>query len=722
MIRRLQYNMSRSGGDDGAGGEDDDDAMISLCLTAAPNQPPPPHGPPAPQSSRRRVVLTVSAINTTVEQLHERAAATMGLTNQRASVQLQVGFPLRTLPSDSTESLQEAGIQNQERIVVTERQPHPQHATTKTATTKASPATTDAAAAAAAASPATTPSGGPKRRRQAAIAATESMASAIRRQQNEEAAAAKSTPNKRRRNATGTTSLAAAPQSLPRKLSSASRHFAALTRHGGDEGRRLRDGAAAPRKRSTAPSAVKGASTTSVAEGLVAAAANDASSAGARLMRTRWRQAVHSAYEQNQAACRVAAAPMADDPDRVTFQVVWMDDDQERPPPQQQQQAHNGNQMLKITYPKGVQGRGKFVDVVSYLPVDVLVAAVRAIHPAEALRSSNLALLSPRVFWSLVYHYYQPQQQQEKQTVLPRPRQGDVVHQALQWSCPHLDWSFLRRRPQQLSAKALENLRQQEQHQHSSTEDWEAAAAAIAAVEQAMADMPSLVSGKKAFLETIEETDADSDWQVVTPSELDWDELKECVLSYESSSSAVENDVSCALEEVVGVLSEDLHQNNWRELANCNDATALCELLLAALEERKKKAAVPFGSSTEDIGNKAKTVVPVCVAAVQAWLDHAQLQSMEEIMVEICDGNVEAVELLRDSARSGTPKDLTGWQSIVGTLHHHLVAAANTEHKSDLSGAVVALPDKQEIRKWCNRARRAMEQLEWLNWYATPID
>jgi hypothetical protein len=55
-----------------------------------------------------------------------------------------------------------------------------------------------------------------------------------------------------------------------------------------------------------------------------------------------------------------------------------------------------------------------------------------------------------------------------------------------------------------------------------------------------------------------------------------------------------------------------------------------------------------------------------------AWIGYAQGKSVGEIFVGICDGKVEAVELLTAQAHSGTPKDLAAWRSIAHILLEQL--------------------------------------------------
>ena len=101
---------------------------------------------------------------------------------------------------------------------------------------------------------------------------------------------------------------------------------------------------------------------------------------------------------------------------------------------------------------------------------------------------------------------------------------------------------------------------------------------------------------------------------------------------------------------------------------------------------------------------------------MKLWVDNAQNESVSEIIVEICDGNIEAVEILTEHARSGTPKDLAGWRSIPDLLLEQLkqkcLAQNNKTHQ---------WMDLGTISTWCDRAHRTLQDYEWLNWYATPV-
>lgn len=98
-------------------------------------------------------------------------------------------------------------------------------------------------------------------------------------------------------------------------------------------------------------------------------------------------------------------------------------------------------------------------------------------------------------------------------------------------------------------------------------------------------------------------------------------------------------------------------------------------------------------------------------------------------MVEICDTQIEAVEMLSVNAKCGTPKDLAAWRSIPDLLLKQLQREpANSNENSNFQKSNESKPlgeiwmDIPTISKWCDRAHQALQKYEWLNWYATPVD
>jgi hypothetical protein len=343
-----------------------------------------------------------------------------------------------------------------------------------------------------------------------------------------------------------------------------------------------------------------------------------------------------------------------------------------------------GGGYLTITY-HGSVDKQKVEETVDCIPRDVLIAVLEGIHASdkEALRPENLARLSPRVLWSCVYHF---------------PNDGSLDSIYLQL-LPDLDWSFLQRRAQQLSEKALENKRQEdekERRRNGETDvmDMDQAARAVASVEHAMEHLHEYQSEERkarsaqAALARLHRQQEQKNgrsaavWNLTTPTEPDRDELRECIESAVSHGDTTSGGNTIA--RWITQLMKQCGIHNWRELANVSDATVVAD-----------KLQVPETS-------------------INAWIDYARGESVGEIMVEICDGNVEAVELLTSQARSGTPKDLAAWRSIADVLLEQLRSAENGDNQEWM--------ELGTVKKWCDRSHQLLGEIEWLNWYATPVE
>jgi hypothetical protein len=175
---------------------------------------------------------------------------------------------------------------------------------------------------------------------------------------------------------------------------------------------------------------------------------------------------------------------------------------------------------LVIQFDKGLEGRGDWHETVDAIPREALEMVLTGIHASdpESLRAATLAQLSPRVFWSLLNE------------TSPHGKSTDA---ALQELLPNLDWTFLRRRKQTLSEKAMENLRQATAGAEQEA-DFEAAAEAVQAVENAMEQLHQYDQSQRrsraadAALARQTQHKVPDEWRLVTPTEEDEDELYEC--------------------------------------------------------------------------------------------------------------------------------------------------------------------------------------------------
>lgn len=576
------------------------------------------------------------------KEIQIQSSATLAELYQQVdspSVQLARAFPRTDLPCCDTTTLLQAGIQPHERILVCPKVTQSTQSPTRvskpkskvTRTRKRKPQLEEAEQedAYSDSDQVVSPTRRGGSQRAAAKAASASFSEVNRLIEEREKPSAKrtkvSTANSRRNNT---------PSTLRRN-----QHFAAAS----TTGRRLEDGAvltaSRPRRSKQQPQTDDPAAT------LLDAVNSRNTSKGARFMRSRWRQAVNDAFEQNKALSRMAALTGG----------MW--------------DAVVEGDMLKVSFSKGVQGRGNFEEQVDGIAEEVLQSLVAGIHSVnpEALRPQNIALLSPRVFWSAAHHYSSSVESKRID-----------LGQALQFLQPDLDWSFLRRRKEQLSAKAIENRRQQQEQSGATAEaDWQAAADAIESVEEAMGNLQAFErqSRNNQLANAAATRLVSAPYVVTTPSETDLDELKECVSESDATIAMAEHYATILLENGI---------HNWRELANWQ-VEDLEELLVAKT------------------GNSIQTEV------IQAWIDAAQSRSVDEIMVEICEGNVEAVQALLEFANSGTPKDLAAWRGIADELSNLLKGKVDASTSSEL------------LERWCGRAQEALKQLEWLDEFVTPI-
>lgn len=232
-------------------------------------------------------------------------------------------------------------------------------------------------------------------------------------------------------------------------------------------------------------------------------------------------------------------------------------------------------------------------------------------------------------------------------------------------------------------------MRQQQEEEESDGEDYEKAAEAVQEVERAMDHLQQYDKAQKAErianaalarqLRQQQSKEGDGEWKLVTPSEHDEDELIECLMA---GSSPLKNKKDAT--PIANLLVKLNLAHNWRELANLVPSNLHTQI------------ADKFSSITEQ---------QVC-----HWVDHARLQTLEEIMVEICDGSVSHVQLLRDKSPVNTPKDLAAWKAMPDLLLDEV-------EQAESSGLTVT-----DISRFCEHASQALDELEWLNWYVTSLD
>jgi hypothetical protein len=645
---------------------------LSLCLTSV---------------GKERAVISMDA-HSSLNELYAVARSTFRYPDSGDRIVLQHGFPPTALPPEDDDAtnrtLAHVGIQDQDRIAVV----------VVVGVGVTSPKTNDNHNNVVAPPPTTTRTR--PLQRAAARAAADSFGDVIRAQdqllQQQQQQQQQREHSKKRR------ALSAGRSSARTRKSS---KLAAADHHGGDagdtgDGRRLRDGkklvvttttsaaSAANQKRTKKSSSSRNAfqNEEDVSMALLNAlnhnnnnnktlSASSSSSSNnnkkvGQVLRGAMKRAIANRYEASRAVSKVTAVQS----NQYTIQ--------------QQQQQNDDETTLFVRYSKGLEGRGMWEETVDCISREALEAVIAAIYNSssttterEMLLPTTLAQVSPRVFWSLVWLY------RDNPEVV-------TIEQCLSTLMPHLDWSFLHKRKRVLSEKAMENKRQQS-HNDNDDDDEEAAREAVQAVESAMeqplgnydnanpeerreraARAALSRHANETTATTITATTIQDEWQLVTPTERDDEELQECVAT--TTNGNHHQDVSTIL---AALHSLDIY--NWRQLANAR-------------------------------ADAIRRATNVSRDAVERWMDYAQARSLEEMVVEICDGNANAVQALRDEARTGTIQDLSLWRHMPDLLHSSAPSLAPM-------GVGV-----EEVRTWCRRAQRVMEEWEWVQWYATPVE
>jgi len=315
------------------------------------------------------------------------------------------------------------------------------------------------------------------------------------------------------------------------------------------------------------------------------------------------------------------------------------------------------------------------------------------------LRPVMIAQLSPRAFWSLVFHCKESVQASTSPL---------SVEDMLRSTLPQLDWSHLERggRKRVLSEKARENKRQTEStiapgdatQNNGDQEAMVIEQLAESALEAATAGNDEEVvlnererrakaamarfrtDERKPPVSTTaatkeEDMSIDDDWTLVTPIEDDIDELIECIL--EGSGEGYDDDTAKAWATVL----VDSVQN-WRVLANSDS-----EYIKSILSKKDCPATT--------------------VEIIQGWIDAAQGRALEEIMLEILDGDQDALDVLQDKAKSSSPRDLVFWKVRPEILADSL--------NSDTSKSWTLT----DVKKWIKRAEVALGTCTWLEQYTS---
>lgn len=449
-------------------------------------------------------------------------------------------------------------------------------------------------------------------------------------------------------------------------------------------------------------------------------------------LRAAMRNAVEKSYEASRASVRVAAVNTGEYSFKKVDSVVG---GEKMALESEGGEASRGDEMLRkslhtVSYSKGIEGRGCYEEEVEIIGLDVLKSVLESVYNTDSsggyddkkvcdgsndgrLRPVLIAQLSPRAFWSLVYHCH-------KATKIESSTTRPSVEYMLQSTLPQLDWSHLDRggRMRVLSEKARENLKQQAAEtaptdtqtlssNHAEDEKVKAVEelaesvynTAVAKenedsklndremrVKAAMARFQNANTAVSSSLQPPDQKNDTStdDWTLITPIEDDIDELIECIME---GSSTTEGDTTtlAIAQSLAGVLLKTVR--NWRELANSN-ADYLYSL---------------FADDTISPRPSHDNI--------EQWITSARVRSMDEIMLDILDGDQDALELLRGKAHSGTPRELLFWKSAPGML---LNTISNSSEESSATKWT-----KSDVRRWIARGKTAMGVCTWLEMYTT---
>ncbi|EJK54288.1 hypothetical protein THAOC_26103 [Thalassiosira oceanica] len=495
-------------------------------------------------------------------------------------------------------------------------------------------------------------------------------------------------------------------------------------------GYRLRDGAASasPAKPRAAarrrPAAGKGeaafSSRDDVASGLLSSLNGGGGNVG-RFLRAAMCGAVERTYEAARARARVAAVASGG----YSFEAVGSGG-----------RAGGGHVLggaagagegghQTVSYSRGIDGRGTNEDDVEIIPADATKAALEMVYRTppdgseeedgrEMLRPASVAQMSPRLFWSVVYHSRGAGSVGNEGSAPPS------FEEMLVALLPELDWTFLGRggRRRALSEKARENLAQERAAENGGDDgddgegaDEESARRAIERLEddivrsaasandgegvpaaadererRAQAALARFGGASSAGVATEENGGSDAEWHVVTPDDDDIDELLECIRAVDAPS--VQDNASAWADALLPSVP------NWRRLADLAPAEVLSILTGAGW----------LGRDLPDEGTAAR------------WIDEAQARTLEEVMSEILDGDGPALDrLCGEDVRSGNPRDLARW----GACPSLLAGAVNAPVPGGGSGDGDGEEDaprwtEEDAGRWTSRARTALADLPWL--------
>jgi len=307
-----------------------------------------------------------------------------------------------------------------------------------------------------------------------------------------------------------------------------------------------------------------------------------------------------------------------------------------------------GKTLYTIKYPRGVEGRGGLRQdkVVNIYEEELVRVALVNLHFELLLHSNGTgdedevqrARLTPVMIAQSCPDVFWS-------LVFLYNKTDLTVDDMLLTILPHFDWDHLNRggRNRKKSAKARENKRQ--------------------AKSTTTSDDATQNNGNPEAMAIKDLFNIDDDWKLVTPDEDDIDELIECII--EGSGEGYDTAKAWATILVDSV-------QNWRVLANSDS-----EYLLSKND---------WDPPTAEI--------------IQGWIYAARERALGEIMLEILDGDQDALDVLRE-AKADNPMDLASF----GNEQTLLVQHAKFYHVQW---------ELTKVIKWIVRAEMALDNCAWL--------
>ena len=355
--------------------------------------------------------------------------------------------------------------------------------------------------------------------------------------------------------------------------------------------------------------------------------------------------------------------------------------------------------LLKIRFPKGIQGSGDYEDEVELVECDRMCIATIYVEEFilkrnkqevdHRLTPQSIASVSAQLFWLMVYHYC-------KKKGGEKPKSMDDV---LMYHFPNRDWSHLNRNGRQRleSEKAKRNRLQKnggsEECERPLLESLipgnmlEGVIYKIARDEYSADSNPSKTLPAKKRSNSVQSFE---NWNPSVPDEFKFDEIKECIKVTISEETLVENYTRITM----------LHHKNWRQLADAVTFDLQAEIAKTCVERK---------------------IESPTLSQVQSWVDMAQEKSAEDIMAEVFMGvdgegkpnpkanGAETILPLLKKTCTDTLMDFVGvWSHLPPDLILDYLGSPRGFRQSD-------------AWRWVARAKSALDAHPWLQSNCRPI-